>query len=31
MQTYDYDAFGNIVSEQDANFENPYTYRKRTR
>jgi len=31
VQKYDYDAFGNILTEQDANFENPYTYTARER
>jgi len=31
VQTYEYDAFGNILSEQDPNFENPYTYTSRER
>ena len=31
VQRYEYDAYGNITSEQDKNFENPYTYTSRER
>jgi len=31
VQKYDYDAFGNILTEQDANFENPYVLTSRER
>ncbi|MEK6775683.1 MAG: cysteine peptidase family C39 domain-containing protein, partial [bacterium] len=31
VQKYEYDAFGNILTEQDPNFENPYTFTARER